>query len=63
MKLTSCNSCGVLLDHDKLKFAEDIYTEDGPIDMSKADYDQDRGEYFAFVPCPVCREQVFKETR
>ena len=34
MKLISCNSCGVLLDHDKLKFAEDIYTEDGPIDMS-----------------------------
>ena len=62
MKLISCNGCAVLLDHDKLKFAEDIDDEDGAVDPTKGDYDQDRKDYFAFVPCPVCGGQVFSES-
>lgn len=61
MKLISCNNCAVILDQDKLRFAEDYYTEDGSIDSDKAEYDQTRGGYYLYVLCPVCKEYIFKE--
>ena len=61
MKLISCNNCAVVLDQDKMQFASDLYTDDGGIDLAKADYDQERKDYFVFLPCPVCGTQIFKE--
>jgi hypothetical protein len=62
MKLISCNNCGVVLDQDKLSFADDIYDDqDSCVDPAKGEYDQDRGEYFAYISCPACKEPVFKE--
>jgi ribosomal protein S27E len=61
MKLISCDNCAAILDHDKLCFAEDIYTEGGEVDKDLAEYDQDRGGFFAYVKCPVCGSHIFKE--
>lgn len=64
MKLISCNGCGVILDHDKLAFAENIYTETGDeIDDTKGAYDQERRTFFAFVHCPVCNHHVFEDSK
>lgn len=61
MKLISCNGCGVILDHDKLGFAKDIWEDSGCIDERKADFCQHTKEWTAFVLCPVCEEKVFYE--
>lgn len=56
MNLISCDSCGVVLDKNKLRFPEDIWTEDGCVDMTKAVW-KDK-DHKPFVPCPVCKEPV-----
>ena len=61
MNLTSCDNCGVVLDAAKLNFATDILEEDGSINDDVAAYNRKAREYGAFVPCPVCKEPVFKE--
>ena len=61
MKLISCDHCSAVLDHDKLGFARDLYGEDETIDESKAKYDSCTGRFHAYVPCPVCGSDVFKE--
>ena len=64
MKLISCDSCGVVLDQDKLPFAKDIYKYDGEsevIDERRADYNQLTQTWAAFVPCPVCNETIFEQ--
>lgn len=61
MKLISCNSCGAVLDQDKLKFAHDMYDSDNCIDDDVAGYDDTRKGFNLYVPCPVCQERVFKQ--
>ena len=63
MKLTSCDNCGAVLDAAKLNLAKDIHEEDGSINDDVASYNQKTREYAAFVPCPVCKEPVFKEEK
>lgn len=61
MKLISCKKCAVILDHDKLKFAESMYDEQDCIDGRVAEYNQDAKTFQLYVPCPVCNAPVFKE--
>lgn len=66
MKLQSCDSCGVVLDLDKLPFASDLYIYDEVtgaevIDERYVKYNQWTKEWAIFVPCPVCEEPVFEE--
>lgn len=63
MNLISCNNCAVVLNKDKLHFPLDMCGEDGTIDERKAQYDQEHGEWDVFIPCPVCKEPVFGETK
>lgn len=58
MNLTACNGCGVVLDKSKLKFAKDIFQEDGSIDLTKAAWNRD--EYVPFVHCPVCGDEILE---
>jgi len=60
MNLINCDHCGVVLNKDKLKFADDEYTESGEMNLKVCDYNQDTKGYDFFVKCPVCNEQVFK---
>lgn len=61
MKFISCNSCGTVLDQDKLNFADDMYNDDDCIAEDVADYDGTRKGFYLYVPCPVCQEKVFKQ--
>ena len=63
MKLISCDTCGVMLDADKLKFPDEIYDDQGSIDHSKGEYSQEHRDYLPYVRCPVCKEHVFKEPK
>lgn len=59
MKLISCDTCGVVLDGDKLNFPDEIYTYDGSIDDKLAVWNGD-----SFVPkvqCPVCHADILKD--
>ena len=60
ISLLSCDNCGVVLDAKKLPFAEDIYEDDGSVNERLASWNQKEREFQAFVPCPVCKEEVFK---
>ena len=59
MDLHSCDSCGVLLDKDKLHYPtdEEIWHEDGHAIPTKTVYDSVCGQQPA-VPCPVCKELI-----
>ena len=60
MNLCSCDSCGVVLDKDKLNFPTEGYLKDGSgIDFDNASYDQETGQFRFFVYCPVCNTQIF----
>jgi len=59
VKLNSCDNCGVVLDEDKLPFPSDIYNEEG-VDDSKGAYNQKAKCFEVYVPCPVCKAQVFQ---
>ena len=59
MKLISCEHCGVVLDQDKIPFPEDSYLEED--DSTKIDYNQRSRRWEIYVPCPVCKEKIFKE--
>lgn len=62
MNIVSCNSCGVLLDADKLHFPDQKHwwREDGSIDESQAGYDPDTGRWCPTVDCPVCGSRIMK---
>ena len=60
MKLSSCDDCGVVLDLDKIPFPTSLYTEEG-IDDTKAGYNQNKGEYCAYIRCPVCDRVIYEE--
>ena len=58
MNLTSCDSCGVVLDKKKLQFP-DLRNEDGSYDLKKCQW---TGNGFApIVPCPVCKEPILSD--
>ena len=61
MKLISCDSCGVVLDGDKLPFQEDFYEEDGSVNENKARWNGD--DYVAFTKCPCCGDVILQEVR
>ena len=64
MNLTSCDNCGTVLDKDKLNFPDENYVWDedaGTIDETKAKYNQRSRDWGVYVPCPVCKADVFKE--
>jgi hypothetical protein len=58
MKLISCESCGVVLDLDRLDFPSHWWTEDGEVDTTKAIWDSDTMSYVPFIRCPVCNSEV-----
>lgn len=59
MDLTSCSSCGVVLDKRRLDFPIDIENPDGSICGRKGSWN---GECFVpFVSCPVCETEILKE--
>lgn len=60
MNLTSCESCGVVVDKDHLSFTRDFYGDDGCIREDKAMWLG--GNYVPFVPCPVCHEPIPETT-
>lgn len=61
MKLISCDRCGVVLDQDKLLFADYMYDEEGCINEAYAQYNQKTKDYEFYVSCPFCLEPVFKQ--
>lgn len=62
MNLNSCDSCGVVVDLDKIEFPSEIYDDvTDSIDHSKADWSERRRDYVPFVPCPVCKARLRKE--
>lgn len=66
MHLISCNNCAAVLDRSKLKFADDIYTEEastGAVVVNEELAKWDGDDYSAFVPCPVCQEPVFESQK
>jgi len=60
MNLISCDSCAVILDKDKLHFAEDIYDDNGSVNDNVAAYNSYSRCYEAFVKCPVCEEPIYR---
>jgi len=58
MNLTSCDSCGVVLDKDMLDFPNDIYFDNGSVDTTLAEWDGDN--WVAFAECPVCSQHILK---
>lgn len=61
MNIVSCETCGVLLDTKRLRFADDIHEDDGAVNLTLAAWNQNTRDFQAYVPCPVCKEPVFKE--
>lgn len=59
MKLISCDSCGVLLDADKIQWPGDWETNDG-IDEEKAAYFQELKDWAAYIKCPCCQSKIAK---
>lgn len=60
MDLVSCDSCGVILDSDKLSWPSDLYSKDtGEIIEAVAVWDGDT--YVARVACPVCGCDILDE--
>lgn len=58
MNLASCDTCGIVLDKDKLPRPQDVYIQfsNKTIDETKAAW---TGEAWVPAhPCPVCREMI-----
>lgn len=55
MNIISCDSCGVLMDKDKLVFP-DFRDEDGAVIEGLADWNGDR--WVSAVECPVCENYI-----
>lgn len=56
MNITSCESCGVVVDKNRLSFPYDIRGDDGVIRDDRAMWLN--GDFVAFVPCPVCQDPI-----
>lgn len=61
INIISCDKCGVLLDSNKLKFAEvrDEMQKD-PDDRKGLMWDDEIEEYVPFVLCPVCGANILE---
>jgi len=60
MNLTSCDSCGVVLDTQKMDFPVEIYDEDGAVITENAEWN---GNGFSpKTKCPVCNGSILKNT-
>jgi len=55
MKLMSCNSCGVILDADKIE-KPNIELPDGSVDRTKTEWDG--SVWVPVVDCPVCDNSI-----
>jgi hypothetical protein len=64
MNLQSCDSCGSVLDIDKLIFPDqkDWWKEDGSFDETLAGWVTSANDWRAKVPCPVCKSDIFENT-
>jgi hypothetical protein len=62
MNLRSCDSCGVVLDSDKLMFPDQKqwWHEDGSVDETLAGWSKYSSAWRAKVPCPVCKSDIFE---
>jgi hypothetical protein len=61
MNLQSCDSCGVVLDIDKLHFPDSKHyeREDGTLDESRVMWTG--YAWRPFVNCPVCQNKIVEE--
>jgi ribosomal protein S27E len=59
MNLIACDSCGVVLDAEKLPFPEDYYNSDRS-DRQKYQWCFKRSERVPYVACPVCQGDILK---
>ena len=60
MKLISCETCGIVLDLDKVEFPENYWDEDGSIDTNKAIWDSRTMSHVPFIRCPVCQSEIIQ---
>ena len=58
MNLISCDSCGVVLDKNKIVFPDGIWDDNYNLDSDKAVWDSNKRAYIPFVKCPACGEPV-----
>jgi hypothetical protein len=56
VNLISCDTCGVVLDKDKLKFPEDISDDEGIVSSHLAVWTGDK--YVPYVNCPLCNSPI-----
>ena len=61
MKLVSCDSCGIVLDGNKLPFDYNFHLENGSVDESKAKWSDYAYDWIPFVKCPCCNGSVLDE--
>jgi len=56
--MISCNSCGIVLDKDRLTFP-DVYDHDsGDVIDEQAMWNGDSQEFVSYIDCPVCGNAV-----
>lgn len=57
MKLISCDSCGVVLDADKMYFDTQVmFDDEGDVRLDKAVWDGEN--YVPYLPCPCCGTNI-----
>lgn len=56
MNLTSCNTCGIVVDKNKIKQKNVVWSDEGDCLMPGAIWDGEK--YIATFPCPVCKEKI-----
>jgi RNA polymerase-binding transcription factor DksA len=58
MNLVACESCGVVIDKERLNFPtyHDLRDDQGEYDDTKAMWNGDN--WVAFVKCPVCENPI-----
>ena len=60
MNLTSCSSCGVVLDKDNLNFPTEITDLKGVINTDIAVWVKELGSFVPISHCPVCKGIILK---
>lgn len=61
MNLISCDNCGVVVDDDKLPFADLYDMEYGDADSTRRMWDNESNSWLPTVPCPVCKIVIKKK--
>jgi len=61
MNLKSCDSCGVVIDTDKLSFPHNIYKDDGDVNLNEAAWSNEWDDFVAKISCPVCQEDILEK--